>query len=124
MAAVKRLRAYRTGDVISVDEYRSLVADAMPEDDLLVAVQRELNLGHWRWNHIRRSDQAISQGDPGWPDIVAIRGPELIAVELKSAAGRYQPGQEGWLEAFAGVRHISAVTWRPADLDTLRRTLR
>lgn len=124
MAVNRRLAAHRSGDVISVEEYRALVASEMSEEELLVAVQTELNLGRWRWHHVRRSDLAVTQGDPGWPDLVALRGPDLLAIELKRADGTHRPGQEAWLEAFAAVRHVRAGTWRPADLDVIRRILR
>jgi hypothetical protein len=109
----------------SVEEYRALLAGAMPEDDLLVAVQTELTLRGWRWHHIRRADLAGQQGDPGFPDIVAVhRGQgRLLVAELKAQAGRYEVGQREWLEGFEGAV-AETFTWRPADLDAIRKVLR
>ncbi|MBE3073132.1 MAG: hypothetical protein IMZ67_09170, partial [Acidobacteria bacterium] len=118
----RRKPAHRTGDVISVEEYRSLVAGSMTEDELLMAVQTELNLGHWRWHHVRRSDAAISQG------VSAGGALELDGEELRATNGdevrpaRVGAGQEDWIDAFAGVRRVRSGTWRPVDLDTIRRT--
>jgi Holliday junction resolvase len=39
----------------------------------------------------------------GWPDIVALRGPYLLAIECKGPAGRIEPGQIEWLESFAEI---------------------
>lgn len=107
----------------TLEEYRSLLAESTSEDELLVVVETELTLRGWRWHHVRRSDRAISQGDPGWPDIVAIRRERIVVAELKrQQGGHWEPGQRDWLDAFAAAG-AETHTWRPADLDTIRRTL-
>lgn len=111
-------------ELTSIEEYRRLLAGVTSEDDLLATVASRMTLGRWRWHHVRRSDLAGQMGDPGFPDLIAVRGAELLVVELKSARGRYETGQAGWLEAFAGVRTAQAFTWRPSDLDAIDRRLR
>lgn len=111
-------------ELTSIEEYRRLLAGGTSEDDLLTQVASRLTLGRWRWHHIRRSDLAVQQGDPGWPDVVAVRGPELLVAELKGPGGRYETGQREWLEAFTKVGRIEVATWRPADLDAIERRLR
>ena len=110
-------------DLTSIEEYRRLVAGASSEDDLLVAVETRLTLGRWRWHHIGRSDLAQQHGDPGWPDVVAVRGDLLLVRELKAVGGSYGTGQREWLEALAGVRRVDAGTWRPADMAEIERAL-
>jgi hypothetical protein len=108
----------------SIEDYRRMVAGATSEDELLADVAQRLTLGHWRWTHVRRSDKAVTMGDPGVPDLLAIRGPELLVAELKSATGAYRPGQREWLDAFAAVTSVEVATWRPGDLDEIARRLR
>jgi hypothetical protein len=111
-------------EMTSIEQYRSLLAGATSEDELLLAAEARLTLGGWRWHHIRRSDEAVQQGDPGWPDIVGVRGPVLLVRELKAEKGRYEPGQREWLEAIAGVTRVDVGTWRPRDMAELEETLK
>jgi len=107
----------------TIEEYRRLVAGATSEDELLVDVAQRLTLGHWRWHHVRRLDLGLQMGDPGFPDVIALRGPDLLVVELKAPHGRYELGQREWLGAFDEVRRIRTATWRPGDIDEIGRVL-
>jgi hypothetical protein len=53
-------------------------------------------------------------GSPGFPDLVLVRGPRLVFVELKSQVGRLTKEQLRWQEALleAGAEHY---VWRPMD---------
>jgi hypothetical protein len=64
----------------------------------------------WRWHH-----QHYSKRSPaGWPDLVLVRGPRLIAAELKSERGRVRPEQRVWLDALAAVPGAETFLWRPS----------
>lgn len=83
---------------------------AMPE----VAWQRMVcdlaELRGWRWHH-----QHYSKRSPaGWPDLVLVRGPRLVAAELKSERGRVRPEQRVWLDALAAVPGVETYLWRPS----------
>jgi hypothetical protein len=91
-----------------------IIAKGMTEDDLLTGVMQLLTLRRWLWTHSRRSDRAILQGDPGFPDIIAVRPPRLLAIELKSARGRVGPMQPEWLDRLQKSGAESYV-WRPTD---------
>jgi hypothetical protein len=108
----------------SVEEYRRLVGLDASEDDLLTDVGSRLALGSWRWHHVRRLDLGLQMGDPGFPDVIALRGPDLLVAELKGPHGRYELGQREWLAAFDEVRRIRTATWRPADVDAIAEVLR
>jgi hypothetical protein len=110
-----------SGHTLDADFIRSL-----PEarHDLLTDVGSRLALGGWRWHHVRRLDLGLQMGDPGFPDVIALRGPELLVVELKGLHGRYELGQREWLAAFDEVRRIRTATWRPADIDEIAGVLR
>ena len=102
----RRLSELRTGDTISVEEYRALTSGAMLEEELLVIVQEELTLRGWRWTHARRSDRAQLMGDPGVPDILAIRGTRGLAAELKRQGERPTDQQTAWLGLFGSCAAV------------------
>lgn len=60
--------------------------------------------------------------EPGFPDLVLCRPPELIVVELKTEKGRVRPEQTRWLEALDAC---GLETWlvRPSGFDALHRRL-
>jgi len=60
------------------------------------------------------------RSEPGFPDVIAIRGDRLLALECKTERGRVTQAQRRWLEAFAEVRGAAAYIVRPAaDMDEL-----
>ena len=110
-------------ELTSIEDYRALLAGAMPEEELLLAVETEATLAGWAWHHVRRSDRAQQQGDNGWPDIVAIRGERYVVAELKAAKGRVEIAQQAWLDAWDATG-AEVYVWRPADLAAIREALR
>lgn len=85
----------------------------------VVALARALR---WRWFHVHDSRRSPA----GFPDLILVRGPRLIAAELKRQKGRYRPGQQEWLADLDQVPGVTAVTWRPTDLldGTIQEALR
>lgn len=63
------------------------------------------------WRHYHTHDSRRSAA--GFPDLVLVRGPELLFVELKSEKGRITPQQRQWLEALDAVTETHV--WRPSD---------
>lgn len=110
-------------ELTTIEAFRAMVAENMPEEDLLFVVEMELTRQKWLWHHVRRSDRAQQQGDNGWPDIVAVRGSRIVVAELKAAKGRVEIAQQAWLDAWAAAG-AEVYVWRPADLDALRKVLR
>lgn len=62
-------------------------------------VEQLLTLHGWRYYHTHDSRRSI----PGFPDIVALRGHRLLALELKTRRGRATADQLAWLVAFAEI---------------------
>ena len=63
-----------------------------------------------RWMAYHTFDSRRSQ--PGFPDLILIRGTTLIAAELKVGGNHPSPIQLEWLEAFAAVRRVEAMVIR------------
>lgn len=57
---------------------------------------------------------------PGWPDIVAIKGPAILVLELKVGRGRLTPAQREWLDAWRQVPNATVMApVYPDDWDAL-----
>jgi hypothetical protein len=96
---------------------RAILDRAASEEEVLLAVTEALSWHGYRWTHIRRSDKALTMGSPGLPDLIAVRGPRLIAAELKAERGRFTADQSAWLDALVRVEEVDARVVRPSTLD-------
>lgn len=83
-------------------------------------VENLLDVYGWRWFHApdnrpvkastgRTYVQAVRRG---FPDYVALRGPELLIIELKAERGRLGDGQAEWLEAWRAFGWVVNVAGR------------
>ena len=97
----------------------------MTEDELLRQVLECAGWLRWRRYHVRNSRAGIIQGDTGFPDLVLVRPPRIMFVELKAAKGRLRPGQGDWLSYLLGCPGVEVAIWKPSDwLDgTIERAL-
>ncbi len=92
----------------------------MSENALLGAVLSLFHLYEWRTLHIRPARTAQGyrtalQGDGvGWPDILAVKGERMLAVELKSEKGTLTMDQNLWLHDLQRTG-AEAFVWRPSD---------
>ena len=81
----------------------------MTEKDLQATVEQCATLLGWRihhhWISIRSS--------PGWPDLVLVRPPRLMVVELKRDGVTPTPAQQEWLDDLAACG-VDVRIWRPA----------
>jgi VRR-NUC domain len=79
----------------------------------------------WRAYHTLNSKGS----EPGFPDLVLVRPPELLVVELKTDKGRVRPAQREWLDALelgaaAAGGTVRVDVWRPCDFDRVHGLLR
>lgn len=65
----------------------------------------------------------IQHLEPGFPDLVLVRGTRLVFAELKRQTGKTTPAQDAWLADLRATGQ-EAYVWRPADWPQIRETLR
>lgn len=95
--------------------------ELIPERLLLDAVVEAARALGWLVHHDRpardrRGKWATAiQGDAGFPDLVLVRPPRVLFVELKAERGTLTVAQQGWLEAVSGCPGVECYVWRPRD---------
>jgi len=60
----------------------------------------------------------------GFPDLVLVRGREMVMAELKSAKGKPTPAQEEWLNALQHVEMVNAFYWKPEHWPLIEEALK
>lgn len=60
---------------------------------------------------------------PGWPDLVLLRPPEALFVELKTDKGKVTDAQQAVLDSLRSCG-LEAVVWRPQDEEAVFARLR
>ena len=73
----------------------------------------------WESYHTRRSIGS----DPGFPDLMLLRGNVQLIAELKTMTGKPTPAQEKWLAAFRAAG-VPTYVWRPCDRPEIERILK
>ena len=87
----------------------------MTEKDLQALVVGAADAGGWLVYHTHDSRRSPA----GFPDLVLVRGTEVLFVELKSERGRVRPDQQVWMDALDRVDTISNGIVRPSQADQL-----
>lgn len=91
----------------------------MTEAELQDTVITAAEFHGWQVFHDRDS----RTNRPGFPDLVLVRPPTVLFVELKSEKGRVRPEQQTWLDALEQCSDVASGLVRPSQLDALLRTL-
>ena len=79
--------------------------------------QTVLEMFQWHgWLTYHTYDSRMSQ--PGFPDVVALKGHRCVWMELKSEKGKVTPHQKQWLDELV-VSQQDVYLVRPADLDAV-----
>jgi hypothetical protein len=98
------------------------------ERDFQRAVIEAAQVLGWRVAHFRPAQTKhgwrtpVTADGKGFPDLVLLRGRELIVRELKDG-GKLTPEQDAWLRAFSDAS-VDASVWTPGDWPEIERTLR
>lgn len=82
----------------------------MTEKQLQGVVVQLARLNGWLAYHTFDSRRS----EPGFPDLVLVRGVRILYRELKTEKGRVTVPQQAWLDALAAAWADVAV-WRPAQ---------
>ncbi len=85
---------------------------AISEKEFLQQVIDLAHLTGWLCYHTHDSRRSCK----GFPDLILVRGTQLLAAELKSEKGRLSPAQQQWLDALSAAG-VEVAVWRPSDLD-------
>ena len=75
---------------------REALEDQVTERQMYAELAAAARIGGWLCIHHHDSRHSAA----GFPDIIAIRGGELLALECKRTKGKTTPAQETWLAAF------------------------
>lgn len=73
-----------------------------------------------KWLVYHTHDSRFSES--GWPDLVLLRPPRALFVELKAENGKVTAAQAHWLEQLEACG-LTVAVWRPSHLDDIIATL-
>ena len=98
------------------------------EAALQSAVIELAKLYGWKVHHTRAVQMPSGkwstpiQGQAGFPDLVLVRPPDTIFVELKSAIGKTSDKQDEWIAALQAAGQEVHI-WRPRDISIIKQRL-
>lgn len=69
------------------------------------------------------SVRKVPRNAPGLPDLILVRRPRLIWVELKAQRGKISPDQAAWIEALQACGQ-EVFVWRPSQWRIIEHVLR
>lgn len=75
----------------------------------------------WKCHYMYKSAQRLQNGKyrglgtPGWPDVIAVRGESMLAIECKAERGRATAEQKKWLDTLKNVPGVETFIWKPRD---------
>ena len=84
----------------------------MTEEQFQRQVIELAELCGWAVFHVHDSRRS----NPGWPDLVLCRPPEILFAELKTDKGRIRLEQMEWIERLTACG-LEAYVWRPEVFD-------
>jgi hypothetical protein len=94
---------------LSEKAFQKMVTDRLTEEGYNWVFVRKMRTPDGRW--------LTGTSDAGWLDLTALRGPHILAIELKSAKGKPTPGQIKWLNAW---HRTAAFAWLLDPSDSLQ----
>ena len=75
-----------------------------------------------RWKHYHTKDSRGS--NPGFPDLVLVRPPRVVFLELKSEDGKVKTDQAEWFEALRMCGGVEVSIVRPSGWRVIEKMLR
>ncbi len=74
-------------------------------------VEQYARMMGWLVSHALLSIGSVA----GFPDLICLRGGEMVVAELKSTTGKTTEAQEQWLFSFRAVPGARVFVWKPDD---------
>ncbi|HET7486857.1 MAG TPA: VRR-NUC domain-containing protein [Acidimicrobiales bacterium] len=105
---------------VGMAEARRSLNMATSERDFQGYVTDLADVGRWLWFH----DHDARRNRAGLPDIIAVRAPRLVFLELKSMKGALRPAQEEWLDQLGTCTSVEAHVLHPDEADRALEVLR
>lgn len=101
----------------------------MSEDEFQRQVIQFARLHRWKVAHFRpamtrggRWVTPVQADGAGFPDLVMVRGGEVVVAELKVGTNQPTEDQVRWIDAFVGAE-VPAFVWYPRDWTDIERVL-
>jgi hypothetical protein len=104
-------------------------AFAISERAFQQAVIEAAQIAGWRVAHFRPAETKKGWRTPvqadgaGFPDLVLVKPPRVLFVELKAQTGSLTQAQMTWLTELGCSSQIGVFEWRPADWDEIAEVL-
>jgi hypothetical protein len=100
---------------------------AITERQWQATVEKLMTAHGWHWYHATDNRPVTAKSGrkyvqnirAGWPDLFAVKGPRLLAVELKREEGKTSREQDAWLRVLAAAG-VEVHVWKPRDLAEVR----
>lgn len=105
-------------DTIPIEEAIMLSYNSMKEKEFQSMVEEIAKLYGWTYYHTYNSRRS----EPGFPDLVMLRGEREVVAELKSQKGKLTEPQKDWLKKFKKAGNETFV-WRPSDIRDIEEIL-
>lgn len=102
---------------------RTVLLERMTEAEFQKQVLEWARRGNWLCHHTHDSRFQEWGTDRGFPDLVLVRPPRVLFVELKREKGNVTSNQALWIFKLENCPGIEAYIWRPTDGDEVKRVL-
>lgn len=97
---------------------RDVLDAQVTERDFMQQIIDLAKLRGWLVYHTHDSRRS----EAGFPDLVMVRGGNVLAIEVKSEKGKLTADQEEWLDAL-DLAIARATCWRPSDWPAIEEAL-
>jgi hypothetical protein len=107
-------------DMMTARQFNIQVSRTMSESVWQAHVIKAARLFGWMIYHTYDS----RRNQAGFPDLVLVRPPRVLFVELKSQGGRIRDEQIEWLTALEASTSVETYLWRPSAREQMLEVLR
>jgi Holliday junction resolvase len=99
-----------------------------PEQAFLRRIVRLARQAGWRVFHpaparFGKAWRTPYAGDRGFPDLVLVRPPKVLFIELKAHGRKPTPEQQEWLTALAQCSEVHTAVWRESEWGFIEKIL-